>query len=67
MTNLSYARNKIKAIANKAIHERDTKGYRENLGYDQQPHFEDYLNRLDLTYPEHAQLIQEFYVACEAI
>jgi len=67
MTNFKRAQRKIRAIVNEAIHERDTKGYRENLGYDQQNRLEEYLNGLDLTYPEHAALIREFYKACDQI
>ena len=67
MNDFKRAQLKIKTIVNEAILERVRSGYRENLGYDQQSKLEEYLNGLDLTYPEHAALIREFYKACDQI
>ena len=61
------ARRRIQSIINTATHERDTTGYRENLGYDQQNKLQEYLNTLDLTYPEFCLFMGEFYRACDAI
>jgi len=65
MTDYQKARRKIKAIIAEAAKERDTKGYRENLGYDQWPFFLGYLDALDLTYPEKSKLLAEFDRQCD--
>lgn len=67
MTHWLKAIGKIDSLVNKAKKERDHKGYRENLGYDQQNKFEDYLSTLDLTYQQRAKLIGHFYAKCGEI
>lgn len=67
MKDAQRARRKIKAIIREAERERDTKGYRENLGYDQWSKLQDYFSTLGLTYSERTMLLQEFYRACDAI
>jgi len=67
-TEYRRAQLQIEAIIAKATEERDTKGYRENLGYDQLPYFQGYLSRLfGLTYSEKDQLVQAFCRACDNI
>ena len=67
MTDYQKGQRKIRSLIKRAIRERDTDGYRENLGYDQQNELANYLNGLGLTYPEHARLIQEFCIRCDKI
>lgn len=67
MTHYQRAQRKLASIIKKAARERDAKGYRENLGYDQGNKFQDYLNQLDLTYSQHAALTREFDTACDKL
>jgi len=63
MENKNYTKvlKKINTLINKAKRERDSKGYRENLGYDSQRELEDYMSGLNLSYQEEAELIKIFY------
>lgn len=54
-------------LVKKAEKERDTKGYRENLGYDQARKLDAYLGKLDLTYSEEAQITKVFFKQCDNI
>jgi len=65
--NYTKALKKINTLINKAKRERDSKGYRENLGYDSQGKLEDYMSRLDLSYQEEAELMKTFYLRCDEI
>ena len=69
MGNKGYTKalKKINALINKAKRERDSKGYRENLGYDNQGELEDYMSKLNLSYQEEAELIKIFYRHCDEI
>ena len=69
MGNKGYTKalKKINALINKAKRERDSKGYRENLGYDSQGELEDYMSKLNLSYQEEAELIKTFYRHCDEI
>ena len=67
MTDYQRGRRKVKRLIIRAIEERNTQGYRENLGYDQQPYLQGYLDSLDLTYSQKANLISEFFEACDRI
>jgi len=69
MENKDYTKalKKINALINKAKRERDSKGYRENLGYDSQGELEDYMDGLNLSYQEKAELIKIFYQHCDEI
>lgn len=58
---------KINTLINRAKRERDKKGYRENLGYDSQGKLEDYLETLDLSYSEKANLSRSFLDKCNQI
>ena len=58
---------KIDRLINRAKKERDSKGYRENLGYDSQGELENFMNTLKLSYGEKAQLIKLFYEYCDEI
>ena len=69
MENKDYTKalKKINTLINKAKRERDSKGYRENLGYDSQPELEDYMSKLNLSYQDEAKLIEMFYQYCSEI
>lgn len=54
-------------IINKAKKERDTKGYRENLGYDQYPTLTDKISKLNLSYQEECQIKNYFSEQCDSI
>jgi len=55
-----------KAIA-KAIKERDRKGYRENLGYDQRIRVRDEVGELDMHYIEKCDVMAYFDSECDKI
>ena len=58
----------IDKIIKKAEQERDIKGYRENLGYDQDNKVIEYLEKLTLlTYPDKSELLSYFYNSCNSI
>lgn len=56
--------NKMYKLLEKSKEEYYNKGVRENLGYDQQSKLDDYMNTLNLTYPERCLIISEFYFLC---
>jgi hypothetical protein len=60
---LKYARK----LVEKARKERDTKGYRENLGYDQDNKLRNRINKMNLSYGEQAAIMTEFYKLCDNI
>lgn len=64
---LKKAKRFIDSTIRKAKQERDRKGYRENLGYDQYNRVDDYLKSLDLSYSEQAALLQTFNRQCDDI
>lgn len=47
--------------------ERDTRGYRENLGYDRRPELIACINLLVLPYQDQCQILAEFDAACDNI
>ena len=51
----------------KAIKIRDTKGHRENLGYDQQPKLEDFMSKLEMPYSDKADVITYFYSKMDSV
>jgi len=65
--NYAKALKKINTLINKAIDERDRKGYRENLGYDSHFKLEDYMSKLDLPWQERTELKKIFYKQCDEI
>lgn len=69
MENKNYTKvlKKINTLINKAKRERDSKGYRENLGYDSQRELEDYMSGLNLSYQEETELMKTFYQHCDEI
>lgn len=59
---------KCNALTNKAKQERDTLGYRENLGYDSENKLYDFVEGLDaLTYQDKTQIYKNFYKICDNI
>ena len=59
---------KMNSLILNAKKERDTKGYRENLGYDSENKLRNYLETLEqLVYSEVRDIIQSFYKNCEGI
>lgn len=64
---LIEARKKIDQLISRAKKERDKQGYRENLGYENQRILEEFLETLNLSYLEKADLIQLFYRKCDEI
>ncbi len=67
MTDYDKALKKVYALVTAAKIERAKKGYRENLGYDQQRKLEGYLSKLNLTYTQRSTVIQAFYTDCRTI
>ena len=67
MKNKDYAKvlKKINTLINKAKGEKNSKGYRENLGYHSQLELENYMKTLNLSYQERAKLIKMFYEYCD--
>lgn len=51
----------------KAKKERDTKGYRENLGYDSWYKIEEKIGSLNLSYQEECKVKDYFYSECDNI
>ena len=51
----------------KAKKERDTKGYRENLGYDSWYKIEEKIGSLNLSYQEKCKVKDYFYSECDNI
>ena len=64
---LRKARDKSRKLIAKAERERDLKGYRENLGYDQYRSLEDYCATLCLSYTETSIILGAFDNACDAL
>lgn len=52
---------------NKAVKERDKKGYRENLGYESYIVFMDEIKKLKLSYQEEAAASDYFHRGCDNI
>jgi len=65
--NYTKALKKINTLINKAKRERDSKGYRENLGYDSHLELEDYMSELNLPWQERTELKKIFYKQCDEI
>jgi hypothetical protein len=57
----------IDKYISKAKKERDTKGYRENLGYDKYNEVKEKIEKLDLSYSETADLMNYFTIQCDSI
>jgi len=51
----------------KAKQEKNTKGYRENLGYDQYPKVQEQIDKLDLSYSENSEAMNYFNSQCDLI
>lgn len=65
---LYLARRKATHLYILACRERDTKGMRENLGYDSARTLDDYLDTLDLlTYQDKHIVTTEFFHLCDRI
>lgn len=58
---------KANSLVDKAKKYRDTRGYRENLGFDQQTKLEVYLSDLNLTYQERCAIKEHFFAECRKI
>lgn len=54
-------------LVTKAVKERDKKGYRENLGYDQHLKLRDYMSGKGLTYLDECSVMDRFYGGCDNI
>lgn len=67
LSDIQKAHRKIEQLIDRAKQERDRKGYRENLGYDSQRKLEDFLETLNLSYPDKARLIELFWKKCNRI
>lgn len=67
MKDIAKGRKKAEQLYKKACKERDKKGYRENLGYDQIFKLNDYLEKFDLTYSEECQITDYFFKLCDSI
>ena len=61
------AKNYAKELIKLAKKERDTKGYRENLGYDSDHKLEDFLNKFNFTYQQRFAIMKQFYMDCRSI
>lgn len=64
---LKKARARSRQLIAKAKRERDLRGYRENLGYDQYQALEDYCRELCLSYTETTIILGCFENACDAL
>jgi hypothetical protein len=67
MNQYTKAKREIDKIVKKAERYRDRYGYRENLGYDQQPKVSIMLGKLTLTYQEECELLDYFTNRCNHI
>lgn len=65
--NLKKAYKKADSLINRAIKERDTKGYRENLGYDSLNKLLDYVAPFHLTYHDECALKDYHFTECDLI
>ena len=54
-------------LVDKAIKERDKKGYRENLGYDQDIELRDYISKMDIHYTDQCNVLDHFRNRCDQI
>ena len=59
--------NKVNILIENAKKERDSKGYRENLGYDSEGKLRDYMETLGLAYQDEYRVVNYFYSECEKI
>ena len=57
----------MRKLIRKAEMERDTKGYRENLGYDSENKLDNFMVELNLDYQQTCDIRTRFYVCCDAI
>ena len=57
----------VDKLVNKAIVERDRKGYRENLGYDQDRKLSDFINKIGLHISHHWRVWDYFLAKCNEI
>ena len=57
----------VDKLVNKAIVERDRKGYRENLGYDQDRKLSDFINKIGLHISHHGRVWEYFLAKCNEI
>ena len=64
---LKKSRTRAHELIAKAKRERDSRGYRENLGYDQYRVLEDYCRELCLSYTETTIILGCFENACNAL
>ena len=64
---LRRARARSRELIVKAKREKDSKGYRENLSYDQYQALEDYCRELCLSYTETSIILGCFENACDAL
>ena len=55
------------SLIDKAKKERDTKGYRENLGYDSYNKLRSKLSNLDLSYATQSRILTWFNTECDKI
>ena len=67
MNRLQKAQVKANRLLTKATRERDTMGYRENLGYDQYRVLQDYCTEIGLSYVETSILLKRFEKECDAL
>jgi hypothetical protein len=67
MTDYKKALNFVDNLISKAEKERDTKGYRENLGYDSKNKLDKKLSTLDLSYSEKCEIEVHFHSRCDSI
>lgn len=58
---------KVRSLIARAVKERDTKGYRENLGYDSIHALDNFLSPLDLSYTDKCEVRQVFWQECDKI
>ena len=57
----------VRKMIKKAEKERDTKGYRENLGHDQYPVLMSQLYLLDLSYQDQVEIVDYWADLCDAL
>lgn len=55
----------VDTIINKCKEEIQTKGYRENLGYDQYINLQEKLDGLELVYSDRAKILNYFIQCCD--
>jgi hypothetical protein len=67
MNDYKKALNFVDNLISKAEKERDTKGYRENLGYDSKNKLDKKISTLDLSYSEVCEIKDQFHSRCNSI